>query len=171
MNAWERHRRAFERGPGSAMFSLFILSIVIAFPLALILSGFVYVGGWFVEAGQITQKEFGPRSLLEKYEWFKNASASLDSHRANLEAYKDRLNSLKESYSDVTRSQWSRTDKEDWNQWHTEALGIVATYNRLAAEYNANMAKFNWKFTNTSSLPQGITQVLPKEYQEYQFSL
>ena len=37
----------------------------------------------------------------------------------------------------------------------------------LAAEYNAQMAKFNWAFTNQGKLPAGATEVLPREFKPY----
>jgi len=145
------------------MFGQFGCLVIILFVLGGIVGGVGYVAGWFGEAAAVAREELGPRALLKKYEWFKNASASLDRHRANLDAYKQRLASLKESYGEEPRSKWDRTDKEDWNQWHTEALGILATYNGLAAEYNAQMSKINWRFTNVGDLPEGQTEVLPRE--------
>ena len=51
--------------------------------------------------------------------------------------------------------------------WHSEVAGIKASYNSLAAEYNSQMAKFNWQFCNAGTLPQGATEVLPREHKPY----
>ena len=62
-----------------------------------------FVCGWFGEAAQVAQEEFGPRELLKKYEWFKDVAASLDAKKANIEVYAGRITALQEDYVDVPR--------------------------------------------------------------------
>jgi len=45
--------------------------------------------------------------------------------------------------------------------------GIKASYNQLAAEYNAGMVKINWRYTNVGDLPPGSTEPLPREFKPY----
>lgn len=123
--------------------------------------------GWFGEAASVAQEEFGPRALLDKYEWFKDASAALDKKRADVGVYDARLRALQESYGAATRSEWAREDREQVNVWMSEVAGIKASYNSLAAEYNAQMVKFNWRFANAGELPQGAEMPLPREYKPY----
>lgn len=47
------------------------------------------------------------------------------------------------------------------------ALAFTASYNSLAVEYNAAMAKINFSFTNIGELPKGASQPLPREYKPY----
>ena len=117
----------------------------------------------------VVDDEFNAKRLLEKYEWFKNASAQLDSKRSNLGIYEQRFQGLKDSYGkdSLSRSDWQRDDREQWNIWQSEYLGIKANYNDLAAEYNAAMAKFNYAFCNVGSLPQGAEFPLPREFKPY----
>lgn len=122
---------------------------------------------WFGEAASVAQEEFGPRELLRKYEWFKDAAANLDAIGANIVVYNTRLSSLKEDYGNTPRSKWDRTDKEQMNLWTQEVAGIRAAYNDLAAEYNAQMAKFNWRFCNKGDLPEGASIPLPREFKPY----
>lgn len=119
------------------------------------------------ETADVAHEQFGPRALLKKYEWFKEASASLDAKRANLDAAHHRQQSLIDSYDKAARSKWSREDREQYNLWESEETGMAASYNQLAAEYNAKMAEINWKFANAGDLPQGADRVLPREYREY----
>jgi hypothetical protein len=65
------------------------------------------------------------------------------------------------------RSGWDRADKETWRIWCEELAGIKASYNGLAAEYNAQMAKINWAFCNVGTLPMGADTALPEEYWPY----
>ena len=123
--------------------------------------------GWFQEAAEVSREEFGPRALLQKYEWFKDASAQLDKKQADIRVYEARLDALEQAYTGVDRAQWDRVDKQQSNQWHAELAGVIASYNGLAAEYNAEMSKFNWRFANVGELPQGATQPLPREYKPY----
>lgn len=122
--------------------------------------------GWFSDAGAVAQKEFSASAVLQKYEWFKDAAAQLDAKKANIEAYRRRQESMKSSYGSKPRSEWDRSDKEQFNLWEQELAGTVANYNGLAAEYNASMAKSNWAFANAGNLPKGA-EPLPREYREY----
>ena len=112
-----------------------------------------------------------PRELLRKYEWFKDASAALDKQQANIQVYANRFNSLKKDYEGKPRAAWAREDREQYNIWMSEETGIQAAYNGLAAEYNAAMAKINYRFCNVGGLPQGSTQPLPREYKPYETDL
>jgi len=123
--------------------------------------------GWFREAAQVTREEFGPRAMLQKYEWFKDASAQLDKKQADIRVYEARLDALEQAYDGVERVEWDRVDKQQSNLWRAELTGVIASYNGLAAEYNAEMSKFNWRFANAGELPRGATQTLPREYRPY----
>ena len=112
-------------------------------------------------------KEFKPSELLRKYEWFKDVSAQLDKKRANINVYNTRIVSLKTDYEGAKRSDWDRTDKETMSLWNQELAGVKASYNGLAAEYNSQMSKLNWRFTNVGDLPAGQTAVLPREHRTY----
>ena len=115
----------------------------------------------------VAVQEFSPKVLLEKYEWFKDAAASLDKKRADMGVYQSRIDALKRDYANTPRASWARDDREQMSIWQSEAAGIKASYNQLAAEYNAQMAKFNWRFTEVGNLPQGATVPLPREFKPY----
>lgn len=128
--------------------------------------GFGFVGnalGWFGKAQQVVVEEFSPREMLRKYEWFKDAAAQLDKKQADIHLYAKRFAAM-----DGNRSTWDRTDKETWAQWQAELLGVTASYNSLAAEYNAQMAKFNWRFAERGRLPAGASEPLPREFKPYE---
>ena len=124
--------------------------------------------GWFQEAAEVSREEFGPRALLQRYEWFKDASAQLDKKQADIGVYESRLDALEAAYDGVGRAEWDRVDKQQSNLWRAELAGVIASYNGLAAEYNAEMSKFNWRFANVGDLPRGATQALPREYRPYE---
>lgn len=119
------------------------------------------------EAADVTQEELGPRALLKKYQWFKDASAQLDKKRADMKVYDERFKRLEDQYKSVPRTEWAREDREQYNLWSSECAGIRASYNSLAAEYNAAMSKINWRFCNKGDLPQGADEPLPREYKPY----
>lgn len=124
------------------------------------------VGGAATNAASVMQKEFYPDALLRKYEWFKDASAALDKKQADMGVYDSRLKSLSDAYQGTPRGKWPRDDREQFSIWQSESAGIRASYNQLASEYNAEMVKFNWRFTNVGDLPQG-GKPLPREYRPY----
>lgn len=125
--------------------------------------------GWLGKASDTISNELDPSTLLKRYEWFKNVSAECDKKMADIQVYKSRLSSLENSYKDIPRNQWDRTDKEQYNLWTQEVAGTVASYNSLAAEYNAAMAKINYRFTNIGDLPEGAQNPLPREIKSYQY--
>ena len=135
--------------------------------ILLFISVFSVVFGWCNQAVDVVKQEFGPKELLRKYEWFKDASAAIDEKVATIEMYKTRQKSMEVSYAGTLRKNWDRTDKEQYNQWIQEVAGMIASYNATCAEYNSQMSKFNWRFTNAGDLPDGATKVLPREYKPY----
>lgn len=119
------------------------------------------------DASDTLYNEAKASTLLKKYEYFKNVSAALDAKVASLKVYENRFKDLNDQYKGVARKDWSRDDREQYNTWQNEQAGIKASYNNLAADYNAQMSKFNWSFCNKGSLPQGATEPLPREYKPY----
>ena len=119
------------------------------------------------DAKETAYQEFKPSTLLKKYEYYKDVSAALDKKVADLGVYDTRLNDLKDQYKGVKRKDWARDDREQYSIWQSEASGIKASYNSLAAEYNSAMSKFNYSFCNIGQLPQGATTPLPREFKPY----
>ena len=141
-----------------------ILGLAIVF-LVLPVTGWIF--GWFGQAGDVAKEEFGPQALLEKYEWFKDAAAQLDKKQADILVYEGRITAMNETYKDLPRQKWPREDREQYNIWSSEFAGVKASYNTLAADYNAQMAKFNWRFANIGELPKGADKPLPREFKPY----
>lgn len=157
----------FEQRPVFTGFKLILAIGMAAIVLGIIFGGIGWTLNWFSNAGKVAQEQFSAEAMLKKYEWFKDASAQLDAKAADVKVYNVKLQMLQEQYKGVPRQKWDRTDKEDMNQWAQEIAGIMASYNGLAAEYNAQMVKFNYRFTNAGDLPRGASQVLPREYRQY----
>jgi len=122
---------------------------------------------WYGDAADTAFDEFKPSALLKKYEYFKDMSAVLDKKYADLGVYETRFELMKEDYAGVPRIEWAREDREQYNLWSSEMAGIKASYNEVAAEYNAGMSKFNYAFCNVGELPKGATDPLPREYKPY----
>tara|TARA_Y100000310_G_C20552304_1_gene748712 strand:+ start:429 stop:863 length:435 start_codon:yes stop_codon:yes gene_type:complete len=101
--------------------------------------------------GNTAVKELGGDALLRKYEWFKDAHNQLNAKTANIKIYKAKLDAFKQLENP------DRTDKENFATWAQELAGMQASYNDLAAEYNSNMSKVNWKFCSGDN-------ALPREY-------
>lgn len=164
MKTWDSYEGAANKGPMQIGFKVVVLA-------AIFIAGIWGIGsvfGWFGEAAQVAKDEFGPRAMLTKYEWFKDASAQLDKKKADIGVYDSRVNDLFSDYEGVKRKDWPRSDREQLSVWRSEVAGVRASFNGLAADYNAQMAKFNWSFANAGSLPQGATQPLPREYKSYE---
>ena len=160
---WQDYEKAAGRGP----MAIAVKVILAVFALGILVSVIGYGLGWFGEAAKVTQEEFGPRAMLKKYEWFKDAAAQLEKKQADIMVYDGRMTAMNETYKDLARQKWPREDREQFNVWSSEVAGVKASYNTLAAEYNAQMAKFNWRFANVGELPKGADKPLPREFKSY----
>ena len=102
--------------------------------------------------------EFKASTLLKKYEYFKDLSAAIDQKKAEIIVYESELANM------------TLVDKDDkfyYQQRKSELLGLVSIHNDLCAQYNSAMSKANYNFTNIGSLPQGATEILPREVKPY----
>ena len=122
---------------------------------------------WGSKAVAVVAKEVDPAYLLKKYEWFKDQAAALDSMNAKIETLRNRLNDFDKRYKDVDILSIPESVLARRDQAATELAGVIAKYNNMASEYNAQMAKINWAFTNVGQLPKGATEPLPREFREY----
>ncbi|MDO8574678.1 MAG: hypothetical protein Q7R61_00125 [bacterium] len=161
---WGDYERAAERGP----MSIAVKVILAVFALSVVVGGLGYVAGWFSEAAKVVQDEFGPKAMLTKYEWFKDAAANLEKKQADVTVYDGRMKAMDETYKGLPRQKWPREDREQHNVWVSEVAGVKASYNQLAADYNSQMAKFNWRFANVGELPKGADRPLPREFKSYE---
>ena len=160
---WGDYERAAEHGPMAVAVKV-VFGIVV---LAALIGGIGLVFGWFGEAAKVAQEEFGPRAMLEKYGWFKDAAAQLEKKQADVAVYAGRMKAMDDTYKNLPRQKWPREDREQYNVWVSEVAGVKASFNSLAAEYNAQMAKFNWRFANVGDLPKGAAEPLPREFKQY----
>lgn len=142
----------------------------------LLIVGALFLGLWIVCApvnyasrvATVVSNEIDPAVLLQKYMWFKDARAALDAKLATIRVYESRRARLERQYGSAAR--WPRDVREEWSLQESEVSGVVASYNTLAADYNAQMAKINWRFTNRGQLPAGATETFPREYAPYKES-
>ncbi|GEM_PF-6000211 len=86
-----------------------ILVVVI---LCVVLSAIGFGLGWFGEATQVAQQEFGPAAMLKKYETFKDMAAQLDKKRADITVYESRIAQVDKGYAKLERQKWPRDDRE-----------------------------------------------------------
>ena len=160
---WESYEKAAERGPLHFVLKLIVFVLIIG----LVVAAIGYPLGWFGEAANVAQQEFGAKALLTKYEWFKDSAAALEKKQADISVYESRIKNMADGYKALERQKWPRDDREQYNTWSSEVAGVKASYNSLAAEYNAQMAKFNWRFVNAGELPRGADSPLPREFKPY----
>lgn len=108
-----------------------------------------YIG----DAQDTTFNEFKASTMLKKYEYFKDLSASIDKKRADIEMYQSEISTIKDEFY--------------LQQRKSELLGIISLHNQLCAEYNSAMSKFNYSFCNAGSLPETNLTPLPREIKPY----
>lgn len=162
-NDWGQFERAANKGPWSLLWKIIVVGVL----LSLIFGVIGMVCGTVQEAADVAHEEFGPRALLKKYEWFKNAAASCEKQQANIKVLKSKIDTMNADYEGTKRKDWDRIDKQTMSQWKSEYAGLKANYNDVASRYNAQMSKFNWRFTEVGDLPEGATEPLPREFKPY----
>ena len=140
------------------------VALVVAVPVCLV-GG--YAARFVGNAADTAFDELNPKALLRKYEWFKDASAQLDKKQADIRVFAARGKGLADQYAEVPRKDWPRHDARESSQISAELAGVKASYNSLAAEYNAAMSKINYAFCNVGSLPKGASTPLPRSYKPY----
>lgn len=142
----------------------FVLSGLLLFFLCaglMMACGVIDTASWFVSRSvDVAKQQFDPAELLRKYELFKDESAQLDAKQASIRIKEAQMKSLRGVNMD-------RTNREQLMIWDQELGGMKYSFNALAADYNSQMAKFNYKFTNVGDLPQGASTPLPREYKPY----
>lgn len=115
------------------------------------------------QAQDIVVEEFGPRAQFERYQKFKDLAAALDASQADIDMYSARLSALEV----IPRQEQDRIDKQEIQQVRAELIGVRSKYNRMASQYNAAMAKINYRYANIGMLPEGA-EPLPREYRIYE---
>jgi len=160
--SWEDYGKKWEESPRSAM-GIIVKFILVLMVIGIGFSTLNYFTSWFGEAATVAKQEFGPKAMLTKYEWFKDASAGLDKKQANITVYSARL----AVFDGMSRKEMDRTDKQQQAQWLSEVAGVRASYNDLAANWNSQISKFNWK-PFLGDLPPGAEVLLTKEYAPYE---
>ena len=128
--------------------------------------GFKAVGGvfgWFGGAMNVVQTEMAPQVLQKKYEWFKDTAAILGAKQASIAVNDSRL----AVFAGMSRKEMDRTDKQQQAQIMAETAGIRMAYNNLAAEWNAQISKWNWKLV-VGDLPAGASTTLSKTFAAYE---
>jgi len=140
-----------------------IILVIICIAILSVLSMTLH---WCGRAADVAVQEMDPAVLLARYMWFKDSSAQLDKKMADIKVYDTKLKGMSTMYGADAKT-WPRDVRNDHSIWSQEVAGIKASYNTLAGEYNSAMSKINWRFTNRGMLPQGATEVLPREYKPY----
>jgi hypothetical protein len=168
---FKSYRREAESATGEAvpLFRQGLISILlkVVLPVGLVLTLIGWVLGTVNETASVAQAELGPRAMLDKYTWFKEASAQAEAKLASIKVLRARTTQLDATYKGQARRDWARQDLDQYNLWTSEVAGVTASYNGLAATYNAKMAEIHWRFANRGDLPAGATEPLPREFKPY----
>jgi hypothetical protein len=143
-------------------------AILVAMVALMFVVGGCFIAGCIGKTANVLEKQVGLEASLKKYEEFKDIAARLDAKKATIEATEVRLAKFEQGMAVVPRHKWSRTQEAEYALLNQELLGMKASYNGLAADYNSRMAKVNYSFANVGELPKGADRPLPREYRSYE---
>ncbi len=124
------------------VFSFFLFAIV-----AISTTG--YFLGWFSEAGEVAQDEFGPKAALEKYEWFIDQSNMIEKMDQDVVLWQNKIDSTKSMYKSYGEMKnWPLDVRVTYNKEisleQDQLVAVKSQRNNLVREYNAASEKFNW---------------------------
>ena len=128
------------------------------------LSALAYGLGWFGEAGEVVQDEFGAGAALEKYEWFVDQDNHIKDADANVELFQQKADGVEEHYVDLygeDKSEWSTVEQAQYSSAVEEStvdlVSALSIRNGLVADYNAQSEKFNWApFESRDDMPRKL---------------
>lgn len=118
--------------------------------LMIILSVVGYAFGWFGEAAQVAQEEFGATAALQKYEWFIEQQTMIQKADADVAMFEGRVRGVEDQYASYgpDKAKWSPHIQVEYNSARQQArddlVAVKSQRNTLAREYNAASEKFNW---------------------------
>lgn len=136
-----------------------IIGLVVIF-IGLPMLGWIF--GWFSQAGDVAIDEFGPRAMLEKYEWFIDQENRIQQMDQQIVIFEQRVKSVDQRYDGlygVDKASWSPVAQIQYNKErgtaYDDLVAMVSQRNNLAREYNAQSEKFNWEpFKSRPDLPR-----------------
>ncbi|MDO8510012.1 MAG: hypothetical protein Q7S15_00065 [bacterium] len=155
MRSSQEWSQGFERDPvgtGKKAVWAFVFFII---ALTVVIGSVGWVLGWFSEAAQVTQEQFGPRAGLKKYEWFVEQSNAITKMDQDVELFKSRKTNLKDEYMSYgeDRAKWPPHIQVEYNrqssQVRDDLVAVLSQRNNLVRDYNAASEKFNWAPFNT----------------------
>ncbi len=141
------------------------IAVLIGVSIVLGIVGFILF--WPQQTAEVAKDKFGPQTAFANYEWFKDTAGMLRAQSDNIKNFELQQKQLEEQYKDIPRAKWAREDREQWNENAVTIADTKANYNLLVGQYNANMAKVNFKYTNAGDLPAGSDEVMQREYALY----
>jgi len=143
--SWESYEKSAERGPGHLILKVFFVLVGLSIVFSLVGYGL----GWFGEAAQVAQKEFGPQAALDKYMWFINQANAIEKMDKDVAMYEDRVTNLDKQYAAYgDKAKWTPDIRVQYNHERQQAredlIAVASQRNSLVQEYNAASDKFNW---------------------------
>ncbi len=114
---------------------------------------FSHTMGWFNQAANVAQEEFGPRAALEKYEWFKNQAAAIKTAELSRDQFKNSLTKLENDQLNTKDIVSMQLMEGRIVQARNDLAAFEANLKNLKEEYNAASAKFNWQMFKDNDVP------------------
>ena len=157
-------RKDYEGAVGKGPFATAVKVSLSLLIFGILVNATGWITGWCFEPAEETKEQLSPSATLDKYEWFRDVSAQLEKKLSDIHALSSRIRALSAFCKKIPFYMWKQEYREQANAWVSELAQIQASFNDLAAHYNSEMARFNWRFANAAELPQGAEKPLPREY-------
>jgi len=125
-------------------------------------------GVWFafnaLNPSTPTTSEFGPKEMVEKYEWFKHTAAQLEKMQEEVLVYEHFMHEMCDSYGSpplVSIESWAEKGRDRFGRWAMEIFDLKRNYDTLARKYNAEMTPRIWKFIDKLEATKEVGNRIP----------
>jgi len=122
---------------------------------------FVFVATWLMGIGSIAsqpmkavQKTMDADNMIYNYEWFKQMNGNISASAIQIHNAQGRVDQFKADAGE--RSEWDRTDKEEYSRLTTTLLGLQNHRESMVAEYNARSKMVNKSIFKGKDLPETV---------------
>ena len=152
-----KYRKEVSEITDESPWTIFKIGLKIVLPTLILL----FVGSWIVGIGTIVsqpmkavQKTMDADNMIYNYEWFKQMNENISAASIQINNAQSRADQFKEDAGG--RSEWDRTDKEEYSRLTTTLLGLQNHRESMVADYNARSKMANKNLFKGKDLPETV---------------
>ena len=131
-----------------------------------------WAGHMSSDAATVVSNEIQPSAIQQKYVWFQDQKSAIDKADTDIS---NQIIAAKVKKTSDNRSNWTRTDKEQFSRSIDDIVGVIANRNNLIRDYNSAMSQWQMQYFNVGKWPAGSKYTqddfrnFPEQIPEYSY--